>query len=60
MRLCCRAQYLASKLEEKIRNVCKDVTKVVYVFDDLPGDDPYVVSLPYFKILFFSFLRNRY
>ena len=47
-------------LEEKIRDICKDVTKVVYVFDDLPGDDPYVVSLPYFRILFFSFLRNRY
>ena len=30
------------------------------VFDDLPGDDPYVVSSPYFKILFFSFLRPRY
>ena len=45
-------------LEEKIRDICKDVTKVVYVFDDLP--DPYVVSLPYLKILFFSFLRPHY
>ena len=58
MRLCCRAQHLASRLEEKLRDVCKDVTKVVYVFDDLP--DPYVVSLPYLKILFFSFLRPHY
>ena len=37
-------------LEKKIREVCQDVTKVVFVFDDEPGDEPYVVSLPYFNI----------